>query len=123
MPLQPLKSMGDKKPSCDGNGDFYRTWGMLKNPLLSLSDQGNGTAHDTNLSQGVINEQVTGIREGRDPLDHSGSPSGQKRSDSSSISSTDQPSRHHAPNQPLLRALFILLIYKAFSERQLKAVR
>lgn len=95
---------------------------MLKNPLLSLSDQGNGTAHGTNLSQGVINEQVTGIREGRDPLEHSGSPSGQNRSESSSISSTDQPSRQDAPNQPLLRVLFISFIYKAFTERQLKAV-
>lgn len=95
---------------------------MLKNPLLSLSDQGNGTVHGTNLSRGVINEQVTGIREGRDPLEHSGSPSGQNRSESSSISSTDQPSRQDAPNQPLLRVLFILLIYKAFTERQLKAV-
>lgn len=95
---------------------------MLKNPLLSLSDQGNGTAHGTNLSQGVINEQVTGIREGRDSLERSGSPSGQNRSDSSSISSTDWPSRHDAPNQLLLQLLFILLIYKAFTERQPKAV-
>lgn len=95
---------------------------MLKNPLLSLSDQGNGTAHGTSLSRGVINEHVTGIREGRDPLVHSGSPSGQNRSDSFSVSSTDQPSRHDAPNRPLLRVLFVLFIYKAFTQRQLKAV-
>lgn len=95
---------------------------MLKKPLLSLSDQGNGTAHGTNLSRGVINEQVTGIREGTDPLEHSGSSSGQDRSDFSSISSADEPSRCDAPHQSLLRALFISVIYKVFTERQLKAV-
>lgn len=95
---------------------------MLKNPLLSLSDQGNGTAPGTSLSRGVINDQVTGIREGRDPLEHSGSPSGQNRSDSCSISSSDQPFRHDAPTYLRLRVLFILLIYKAFTERQLKAM-
>jgi len=95
---------------------------MLKNPLLSLSDQGNWTVHGTNLSWGVINEQVTGIREGKDPLERLGSPSGQNRSDSSSISSSDQPSRHDAPHHPLLQVLFILLLYQAFTETQLKAV-
>lgn len=80
---------------------------MLENPLLSLSDQGNETAHGTNLSQGVINEQVTGIREVRDLLEHSSSPSGQNRSDSSGISSLHQPSRQDEPNRPLLQVLFI----------------
>jgi len=75
---------------------------MLKNPLLSLSDQGNGIACGTNLSWGDMNKQVTGIREGRDPLEDSYSPFGQNSYDSCSIPSSGQPFSHKASSQLLL---------------------
>lgn len=82
---------------------------MSKNPLLSLSAQDNGIARGTNLSWGDINKQATGIREGRDPLEDSYSPSGQNSSDSCSIPSSDQHFSHEASSQLLLQEFIYLL--------------
>lgn len=85
-----LTSMGDEKPSWDGNGDSITPEGYRKILCSAFKIKIMGL-HMTPTSYGQsLKSEEQEIREAREPLESSGSPSGQHRPDSSRISSTDQ---------------------------------